>query len=284
VTDTRRVGYSNAWIRPPVEMYSMVPVTHNDGFDAAYRFATGRLAHAFQLTLGRSDSRFPNSSGFEAGTAKARGLVAANHTVERGPASVRFSAGEAKLTIAALQPLSEAFRQFGPAGSAIADKYSANDQRVTFVGLGASYDPGPWFATGEWARFDTRSVVGAKEAWYVSAGYRFSKVTPYATYACSRAGSNTSDPGIPLAGLPPAAAATAAFLNATLNAQLGVLPVQKTLSLGARWDLARNAAFKVQYDHVALGANSQGTFGNIQPGFQRGGTVRLVSVAVDFVF
>ena len=84
--------------------------------------------------------------------------------------------------------------------------------------------------------------------------------------------------------MPPQIAATAAFLNATLNAQLGVIPVQNTASLGVRWDFAKNAALKVQYDHVELGASSHGTFGNVQPDFQRGGTVRLISAAVDFVF
>jgi hypothetical protein len=284
VTDTRLVGYANPWIRPPVEMYSMVPVTHNDGVDASYRFVTGSLAHTTQVTVGGSDSKFPNASGFDAGEAKARDVVAANHTIESGYANVRFTVGQAKLTIAAFRPLFDAFRQFGPPGNAIADKYSVDERRVTFLGLGASYDPGKWFAMAEWASFDTRSVVGKKSAWYLSGGYRISKVTPYATYARIKADSNDSDPGLPLAGLPPQVAATAAFLNATLNAQLGVIPVQNTVSLGVRWDFAKNAALKVQYDHVELGANSRGTFGNVQPDFQLGGTVRLISAAVDFVF
>jgi hypothetical protein len=265
-------------------MYAMVPVTHNDGLDASYRFTTGSLAHNVQVTMGRSDSSFPSSSGFEPGEAKARELVAANLATEMGYATLRLSAGKANLTIDSLRPFFDAFRQFGPAGAAIADKYSLDDRRVTFVGVGASYDPGRWFAMAEWARFDTRSVVGRKSAWYVSGGHRISKFTPYATYASLKAESETSDPGLPLAGLPPEAAAAAAFLNATLNSQLAIQPTQKTASLGVRWDFAKNAALKVQYDHIRLGASSRGTFGNVQPGFQLGGTVRIVSAAVDFVF
>jgi hypothetical protein len=284
VTDTRLVGYSNPWIRPPVEMYGMVPVTHNDGFDASYRFTTGRATHTFQLTLGRSDSRFPDASGFDAGTAEVRDLVAGNHTIESGPASLRLSAGQAKLTIAAFRPLFDAYRQFGASGAAIAERYSVDDRRVTFLGLGASYDTGRWFAMAEWARFDTHSVLGAKNAWYASGGYRFAKVTPYATYARIKADSHTSDPGVPLAGLPPEAAATATYLNAILNARLGVLPLQNTLSVGARWDLARNAALKLQYDRVRLRGGARGTFGNVQPDFPPGGRVGLLSAALDFVF
>jgi hypothetical protein len=76
----------------------------------------------------------------------------------------------------------------------------------------------------------------------------------------------------------------AAFLNANLNAQLGLLPVQDTMSAGVRWDFYKNAALKVQYDRVKIGANSRGTFGNFAPDFQPGVRVQLFSAAVDFVF
>jgi hypothetical protein len=136
----------------------------------------------------------------------------------------------------------------------------------------------------EWGRFDTRSLLGTKVAWYVSGGYRFGKLTPYLTYARASVDSPTSDPGIPLAGLPPPAAAVAGALNAALNQQLNLVPRQATISIGARWDFAKNAAFKLQYDHVDLDAGSTGTFGNFQPGFQPGSRVGIFSAVVDFVF
>jgi len=73
-------------------------------------------------------------------------------------------------------------------------------------------------------------------------------------------------------------------VNGLLNQQLNLIPRQSTLSVGARWDFAKNAAFKVQYDHVNLDAGSTGTFGNFQPGFQPGGRAGIFSVVVDFVF
>ena len=158
------------------------------------------------------------------------------------------------------------------------------DRKVNFVGIGASYDPGQWFVMGEAAKFDTHSIVGAKKAWYASGGYRFGKLTPYVTYARIKADSNTSDPGLSLAGLPPQAIPTAVFLNQTLNAQLNLLPQQSTASLGLRWDFLKNAALKLQYDRVDLDPGSRGTFGNVQPDFQPGGRVQLYSAAVDFVF
>jgi hypothetical protein len=284
VTDSRRVGYANPWVRPPVEVYSLVPVTNSDGIDASWRLQRESAVATVQVTAGRSSSHFPSASGFQSSTAEGRRLIAANAAVESGALTSRVSVGEARLTIEALQPFFDAYRQLGPLGSAIADRYDVRDRRVTFVGLGASYDPGRWFAMGEWALFDTRSVIGKKAAWYVSGGVRFGKVTPYVTYARIESKGPTHDAGYPLEVLPPALRPTVAQMNALLDLQLGAAPEQATLSVGARWDFLRNAALKVQYDHVRLEEGSRGTFGNIQPGFQPGGTVRLFSVAVDFVF
>ena len=284
VTDSRKVGYANPWVRPPVEVYSLVPVTNSDGADTSIRWPMGDFSNTFQATYGRSDSKFPPQPTTGTLEAKARSLVALVDTIEHGFATLRLNYGRAKVTIDAFDPLFNAFRQFGPAGAAIADKYQLDDKVVTFLGLGGSYDPGPWFAIGEWARFDTNSVIGRRSAWYVSGGPRFGKFTAFATYARVKADSATSDPGLPLAGLPAPIAQQAAILNATLNAQLAAIARQKTWSLGVRWDALRDVALKAQVDHVKRDAGSIGTFGNIQPGFQPGGSANIVSVAADFVF
>ena len=96
--------------------------------------------------------------------------------------------------------------------------------------------------------------------------------------------SSSASLSLPVAFLPPELQPTAAFLNATLNQQLNILPRQKTASAGVRWDFYRNLALKVQYDQVDVDSGSFGTFGNIQPGFQPGSRVRILSATLDFVF
>lgn len=284
VTDSRRVGYANPWVRPPVEVYSLVPLTAVDGIDANYRFVAGDVTATLQATFASSDSHFPDASGFNPGVAKARHEVAVVGMVERGFATLRVNYGHADLTIDSFKPFFDAYRQFGPVGAQIADRFDVDKRGVDFVGIGAAYDPGRWFVTAEWARFNTHSVLGAKSGWYVSAGHRFGPVTPYLTYASMKAESDRSDPGLPLQGLPPQAAGTAAFLNQTLNMTLGLVPGQHTISAGMRWDFMRNAAFKVQVDEVHVDSDSTGTFGNFQPGFSPGARVRIVSAVVDFIF
>ena len=97
-------------------------------------------------------------------------------------------------------------------------------------------------------------------------------------------GDNLSDPGLNLSTLPPFLAGPAAGLNAVLNSILSTKPVQNTLSIGGRWDLTRNAALKLQYDHTRIGTGSSGVLSNLQPGFQPGGKVNVLSATMDFVF
>jgi hypothetical protein len=136
---------------------------------------------------------------------------------------------------------------------------------------------------GEWGVTDFHSALGKSAGWYVSGGYRLAKFTPYLTYAALKADSNTSDPGLTVSALPPSLAGTATGLNAGLNAALGSIAVQTTLSVGMRWDFMKNLDLKVQYDDTRLGAGSPGTLANLQPGFRPGSSVSLFSVTLDFV-
>jgi hypothetical protein len=281
-TDSRKIGYSNPWLRPPVEVYKLVPVTSIDGADASYRMPFGEATNTILLTAGVSDSRF-HSSGVTS-SAEARKVVAVADIFEHGFATVRLSYGRGRLTIPLYNQLFDAFRQFGPDGAAIAAKYDVNDSLITFAGFSASYDTGKWFATAEWGSVDTRSVLGKSTGWYASGGYRFGDFTPYVTYAAMSADNQRSDPGLTVSSLPAYLAGTATTLNDALNATLASKSEQNTISVGGRWDFAKNTALKVQVSHIRLGAGSPGTLSNIQPGFQPGGSLNLFAAALDFVF
>lgn len=279
VSDSRKVGYANPWVRPPVEVYSLVPVSNSDGVDASYRAHVGEFTHTVRASYGFSETKLPTGGAAQA--KKSWGLA---YTAEHGAATAHISYHKANVTLASFKPLFDGFRQFGAEGAALADKYDTNGKPFAFIGLGATYDPGAWFVMGEWGSTDSHSVLGRRTAWYTSGGYRLGKFTPYVTYAQTKAASSTSDPGLTLSGLPPFLAGPAASLNAGLNASLGLVPVQKTISIGGRWDFAKNTALKLQFDHTRLGAGSPGTLINIQPGFQPGGRFNVFSAAIDFVF
>jgi hypothetical protein len=279
VSDYRYVGYSIPWVRAPMDLYGFIPITKNDGVDASYQLRIGGAKSTFQASFGNSEIK--NSNGVTPSLIKnAAGIF---NTTEIGPTVFHFAYQEADLSLPPTNPLFDGFRQFGPAGVAIAEKYNANNRRIQLTALGAIHDTDDWFVMGEWIKLESDSFIGTQTGWYVSGGYRMGEFTPFATYSQSEKKSNTSDPGLNPATLPPSLAGSAAALNTALNGILQGASGQ-TLSLGSRWDFRRNAAFKLQYDLVKLNADSSGILTNKQPGYQPGGSYNVFSVALNFVF
>jgi hypothetical protein len=283
-TDTRNVSYATPWVRLPVELYELVGVTSNDGVDGSYRIRLGAGTNTIQVTAGGSDTRFPINDDTGSGDVHARGLRTVADTFEEGFATVRLTYGRSRVTIAEFDPLFDAFRQFGPQGVAIANRYDVDNRLVNFVGMGVSYDPGTWFVMAEIGHFATNSLIGDNTGWYISGGPRLGAFTPYITDAARKVESARSAPGLTVSALPPFLAAEATELNTTLNTQLGSIDVQRTISTGVRWDFRKDADCKLQVDHTRNGAGSPGLLEDLQPGFKPGGTVNLITATLDFVF
>lgn len=314
VSDSRKVGYAQPWVRPPVEVYSLIPLTSSDGVDMNYHTTFGEINNTLQVGISLDDI----SAGLPDGgkiISKDGWLI--SNTVDYGDASLHVAYARSKLTVEAFRPLFDGYRQFagraaqaatalpapfGPAAAraasqanALAGKYDTENKRFDILSIGASYDPGDWFAMAEWAQTDQKSVYGKRQGWYATGGYRLGAFTPYLTYAQAKLKSSQSDAGI--TALPGFATGVplidstvrglngaVATLNGTLNEQLSGAAIQKTVSVGVRWDFARNAAFKLQYDHTDIGSGSTGTLDHPLPGFKPGGKFEVFSATIDFVF
>lgn len=270
-SDTRKVGYTYPWVRPPLEVYDLLSVSNSDGLDLSYRLHLGELVNTVQANVGEKAIKLVNNGG----TAEAKDAWGLSNITEYGSLTTRITYQKAYVTVPSVNALFDVFRLFGPQGVALADKYDSDAKPYAVIAVGASYDPGNWFVMGEWGRADAHSFNGKRAAWYVSGGYRFGTFTPYITYARAKA-DNLSDPGL--------AAPGAAGINAALNSILSTKPVQSTVSIGGRWDFMKNADLKLQFDHTDIGAGSSGVLSNIQPGFQLGGKVNVFSATIDFVF
>lgn len=279
VSEYRKVGYANTWVRAPVEVYSALPITNNDGVETRYRLRFGEVTNTLGGIYGGLKLRNPDGT-----RSSGRNQWAIFNATEVGPLTLSVAYFQSRVTVKSLRAFFDGFRTFGPQGSAIADKHDCDDKKFRVGTVGASYDPGAWFLTGEWARRDSPCFVGDVTAWYASGGYRLGKLTPYLTHARTRADGDTTDPGLTLSALLPALAGPAAGLNAGLNAILGAVPDQKTVSVGVRWDFARSADLKLEFSHSRLGAGSPGVLTNARPGFRPGGEFNLLGATIDFVF
>lgn len=279
IGDYRKASYALPWVRPPVEVYSALPVSNSDGVDVSYRWNAGMLKNITQVSFGGTDLRVTATAH-----ARARQLIGLSNTSVMGFLTVRASVLTTTLTLDVAKPLFDAFRQFGPGGAAIAAAYDVDSKRTTAGAIGFNYDPGNWFLMGEVGRMNARSYLGDKTVAYLSSGYRFGDLTPYLTYSRAKSNQPINDPGLPLAGLPPQLAPAAAYLNAQLDGALSSIAVQHTSTAGVRWDFMRDRSLKLQYDRVHPEGGSNGTLTNVQPSFVSGHAINVVSAMLDFVF
>jgi predicted porin len=133
------------------------------------------------------------------------------------------------------------------------------------LSVGASYDPGPWFALYGWIERKSTTKINAM---YVSAGYRVKKFTPYLTYS-------QDSPASFLPGFP---TPTVAAVQSAKNSQ-------NTVSLGVRWDFMKNTDLKLQFDQVKLSDQSNGNLANVPAGTSfYGAKFHVMSAVLDFIF
>lgn len=279
LSESRFVGYANAWVRPPQETYGAWPFTNNDGVDAAYSSPIGSANNTVQVYYGKSTVRTPSI------VAKSDPAWGVSDSVEIGSLTLKAGYASSKMSfesealsglVGGLAAFSGAPAPVGPQAQALVDQFRLEGLKVSAVALGAIYDPGDWFVMGEVVSTTGVSFFSDSNAWYASAGYRFGAFTPYASYGKVKAKKPVATP---------IDSPSAAPLNAGLNAVIdGFGMTQHTVSAGMRWDFMKNVALKAQVDRITTGDKSTGRYANVQPGYVPGGTATLVTVAVDFVF
>ncbi len=271
-SEYRKVGYATHTVRPPAEVYNLVPVTNSDGIDITYQRRFDEVTNSLQVLFGQKNTELPD--GFEM---DADNSVTLANTLEWRNTTLFASYSQTDLTVEALNPFFDSYRAFGPEGERIANRFDLNDTTVRVISIGGRYDPGGWFVSGEWANNKSRSFVGEHQGWYVTGGIRINALTPYLTVADQRANGDLSHPGLPAPQAQP--------LNQTLNLLLSQnTSDQGRIAVGVRWDFATSMALKAQYDHIDLRRGTRGVLSNTQPGFEGDDPVSLVSVTLDFVF
>lgn len=164
-SDSRKVGYAIPWVRAPLEVYNLMPITNSDGLDVTYKFRTGPVAHRLQAIYGENITDI--SEGFRG---KAKNVWGVYDTLEFGDLAMKLAYQGSELyfnTYRTPNPL-----QLRPA-------------QVKFKTLGVHYDPGQYFVGGEWAHSTIKDVLLGSDtkSWYVSGGYRVGQLTPYLTVA-----------------------------------------------------------------------------------------------------
>ncbi|CAN7696093.1 hypothetical protein LJR289_005599 [Pseudoduganella sp. LjRoot289] len=222
-SESRKVGYTNPWIRPPVEVYNLLVLTNNDGVDATYRSTLGGVKNSATLMYGQTKNT--NSGGAKS---KFKQGISFSDTIESGNLTARLGYVQTKMDMPALAFLNA----FGCTGC-------ESDVPLKVATAGFSYDASDWFVMAEGSRSTVKKrpfdIGGVRTGAYLTGGVRLGAYTPYLTYGqMQQTAAPTVFPANP----------------------------QQSASLGLRWDFMRNADIKVQYDHIRPGAGSTGLFIN----------------------
>jgi hypothetical protein len=227
--DVRNVGYSLPWVRVPVEITYASTATHSDGLDVLYQLHSGAFTQDLQLQWGTSMQDLPGMA---------------------------FTSNRARIAM-----FSDTLR-YGDANLHLVYQQSDTAQnipgRLRLMGGGLSYDPGPWFVSGD-SNYTQSGYFGDLLSWYVSAGMRFGRFAPYAFYSTMHQ-------------------------ESVGTSTLTSLGNQHTVAAGVRWDFVKNLDFKLQLEQVTLDSlNDTVSFANLQPGARVGDKTHVISISLDFL-
>jgi hypothetical protein len=191
-----------------------------------------------------------------------------------------------------LQPLLSRLNQLGTLpvpevasqATALSTRLDYANTAVTYATLGANYELQEWVWSAEYVHV-TGGPTSKINGGYASMGRRFGPVTLFGIASgASGSGAFMSVPtwGAELAPVLGAALARQAQTLGTYAANAANESIdQRTVSLGARWDIQSQLALKFQFDHTWIGANGGALWANSTPS---AGHANIASVLLDFVF
>lgn len=156
-SDYLEVGYAYPFARPSVDVYSLVNFSNYTGVDALVPIELGSSTLTLQPFAGSLTDDV--AAGGEVTLKNILGLVG---TLEYDSLTLRAIYGQGDV-------------ETDPAGAL----GILNDTDAEFNGLAASWDPGNYFITAEFARRKNEGLYPDADAVYAVAGYRFDAVTPY---------------------------------------------------------------------------------------------------------
>lgn len=270
--DTRDVGYSYLWVRPPIEYFGTLLFPYEDGGDIMVRQSIGNGLIRAKLYTGITRQRVNslmqqrewlgglnlppigtvqdlNKSRVSGGFIEyqdihwtARIGMANLDTKKEMPDNFGFGQilqGEImQAMMGGNLPLAGALQAFGN-DARLADKQS------TFKAINLAYEDGPLQTQLAFSRIDSDSaIVPDYKSAYISAGYRFGKLTPYLAAARISTKHNDTPERLAQLGATPAITTMSRFMLNT-----GVMN-RHSVSIGARYDIAQNLALKMQMDVV----------------------------------
>ena len=297
LADVRNVGFAYPWMRPSVEFYGWVPLSTVDGLDATREWQLGDSRWRAKLFAGRSHFTLASthSDGDEQGTTDP--LMGGTLTVDSGNLTFKATFAEARtrpqnargidqlhegLATLATLPIPVIAAQ----AATLSNTFPVGTLFTRYSALALAWNADPWQLQAELSRITGNFMESQDWYGYASAAYRVGNVTPFAMFGRARssraplASPNWTQALTPILGPQNAAAAQYAGADVADTFNIGRLD-QRSISLGARWDVSAQAALKLQVDaiHSAPYGGGLWAFDTLSAHH-----AVVVSAGMDFVF
>lgn len=261
------VGYSQPWVRPPAELYTLVgEITTIDGIDIRHRLPLGNYTLNLEGFAGVNSIDRPL---YSVKTHLLSGLAA---VLTDGALTLRGAIVQSSIDYKSprAQPL---YNLIAAQSAAVASDYATGDISGIYYGnLGVRYESRGWLTMAEYGQVRSpKLTIGEYQAGYVTIGRSFDEWMPYVTLSRIRRLSQSHEDRLTGA----AASAANAYLAGTNKDQ-------SALSLGVRWDAAPGVAFKAQVDRVRPDAGAYGLQARPLPAGQS--AFNVVSFVMDWAF
>ena len=243
ISDYFEVGYAYPWIRPPQEVYGNNPINTIIGMEALYQINFSSLSITLQPYLGSNSDAVPGTGG----------VVSFNAEKFVGMA---FMLNSRNFTFQMSYMQTDVETITADSSS----PYNANGN-ANMASAGLSWDIFNFVGYTEYVTRDitdesANSMEGLfpdQDAYYMTLGYRIGKYLPHITYASSES-------------------------FAVAGGMPGVN--QESTTLGLRYELNSNAAFKMEYQQIDPVTGEGGWFS----GSVTDDKAQMISMAIDVIF
>lgn len=267
-SDSLHINFSHPWVRPPVEVYGLNPVSELDGVDMLYRARVAGFDVEVQPYFGYGKVKFPDGNA----NLDRTGGVSINLT--RGALRLQLGHGEGGFDLHYGDPVYLATRAYliATGQSDVIAQLSGDESHTSFSAIGFQWDKGAYQVSGELARRKADQFLSDAYAWYLSVVYQAGALAPFAVIAKQNALSQiTPDNGDPV-------------LKGYLASRSDN---QESVALGVRWDFAPNKALKMQWTRSWVEDDAWGAFfpvGDPRVSSPAGRRIDMLNLSLDFVF
>lgn len=245
MSEYKDVGLAYNWVRPPVEMYGLLPLFRFDGIDYSYPFTLNDDRLELKIGLGRSKI-LVDLQGVES-DAEIDAVAISNLSYFVGDATFRLTAASARLK--AID--SKAFDIFVenlaliPGYEAFIEPFQVDGERIDYFSLGYQQRWQDWSLISEITYLDSKTPIFlSSRSAYIHIGKRIADATFYSTVSTVRSTDKPYDLTIPVGTVEPL---LSLLQGAKSLLDMGAIG-QDTIAVGARWDIYPTVALKAQWD------------------------------------